>query len=278
MVSGRITIPKCSFGELMIRCQQLCTAICLVFAGALAQAQDDDARLASARAAYRSGDYAKAIEELEPLLKRDPKKDRNAAVAREYAAGSLHRRGEQFFRRAKVKESLADFDRELELIPEMAAGHWQRGISLYYAKEYEKGVAQFELHQSVNSQDVENAVWHFLCQVRAPDGSVEKARKDLIPIERDGRIPMKEVHEMFAGSRSPEEVLKVAKGAGEDAQFYGDLYVGLYLEALGKPAESLEAIRRAAKNPSAQSHYMGDVARVHVKLRTEESAGKDALK
>lgn len=241
-------------------------------------AQDDEARLASARAAYRSGDFTKAIDELGPLLKRDPKGDRNAALAREYAAASFHHRGEQNFRQGKVKESVADFDRELELVPEAAAGHWQRGISHYYANEYEKGVAQFELHQTVNSQDVENAVWHFLCEVRSPDGSVEKARKNLIPIERDGRVPMKEVHRMFAGELSPEDVFKAAKDAGEDAQFYADLYVGLYEEAIGKSAESLDTIKRAAKNPSSQNHYMGDVARVHVKLRSNERSDGDAVK
>lgn len=244
----------------------------------MASAQDDEARLASARAAYRSGDFTKAIEELEPLLKRDPNGDRNVAMAREYAAASFHHRGEQNFREGKVKESVADFDRELELVPEAAAGHWQRGISLYYAKEYEKGAAQFELHQTVNSQDVENAVWHFLCEVRSPEGSVEKARKDLIPIERDSRVPMKEVHQMFAGELSPEDVQKAAKGAGDDAQFYADLYVGLFLEAAGKPAESLAAIQRAAKNPSAQNHYMGDVARVHAKLRSEKNREADTTK
>jgi hypothetical protein len=45
------------------------------------------------------------------------------------------------------------------------------------------------------------------------------------------------------------------------------LYVGLYYEALGKPKESLRLITQAAENPAAKNSYMGDVARVHVKLR-----------
>jgi hypothetical protein len=76
------------------------------------------------------------------------------------------------------------------MVPEQDPHHWQRGLCYYYAEEYEKGKAQFERHQTVNSQDVENAVWHFLCAVRAPGGNLAAAQKELIPIEGDGRIPI----------------------------------------------------------------------------------------
>ena len=56
------------------------------------------------------------------------------------SAHALHLRGEDHFRHARIKESIADFDRELELQPDRAAEHWQRGISYYYAGEYEKGL------------------------------------------------------------------------------------------------------------------------------------------
>jgi lipoprotein NlpI len=97
--------------------------------------------------------------------------------ARELAASVLRLRGEEHFRQAQIAESIADFDRQVKLQPDQAAQHWQRGIAYYYAGEYDKGARQFELHQTVNPQDVENAVWHFLCVVRAPKGSVEAARK-----------------------------------------------------------------------------------------------------
>ena len=154
-------------------------------------------------------------------------------------------------------------------MPSTAPGHWQRGISYYYAGEFEKGARQFELHQTVNPQDVENAVWHFLCAVRAPGGTLELARKNLIPIVDDGRIPMKEIHQLFAGEMKPERVLKAAMNEGQSAQFYADLYVGLYYEAIGDELDSLRFIKRAAENPSARHHYMGDVARVHLKLRSD---------
>ena len=248
--------------------------VVLTLCATLARADDDDTRLTAAKNAYREGNFDKALEELAPLLDRDPAKDKNAATARDYAARSLQRRGEDHFRHARIKESVADFDREVELLPAVEASHWQRGISLYYAKEYEKGVKQFELHQTVNPQDVENAVWHFLCAVRAPGGTVDSARKNFIPITSDRRVPMKEVHEMFAGHAKPEDVLKAAQGEGEDAQFYADLYVGLYYEAIGEPKKSIQFIEKAAKNPSAQNQYMGDVARVHERLRATPAPAK----
>ena len=189
-------------------------------------------------------------------------------------ATALQRRGEQRFFDAKIAESIADFDAFLAMVPEQDPHHWQRGLCYYYAEEYEKGKAQFERHQTVNSQDVENAVWHFLCAVRAPGGSVAAAQKELIPIEGDGRIPMKEVHELFAGRGTVEAVLVAAKedndGVLTDRErnhlCYAHLYLGLYYEAIGETAKSAEQIRLAAFD-YAMDHYMGKTAQVHAKLR-----------
>jgi lipoprotein NlpI len=178
----------------------------------------------------------------------------------------LHRRGEEHFRNARIAEAIADFDRQLELRPEDAADHWQRGIAYYYAEEYSKGAKQFELHQTVNPQDVENSAWHFLCLVRAPKGSVPVAEAKLLAVTKDPRVPMAQIQEMFAGKRSPEEVLRVGASSGDAAAFYADLYVGLYYEALGRRSESFRLVKRAAENPAAVDNYMGDVARVHVTL------------
>jgi lipoprotein NlpI len=156
-----------------------------------------------------------------------------------------------------------------------AADHWKRGIAYYYAGEYEKGKQQFELHQTVNPQDVENAAWHFLCVARTPRGTIEAAQKSLISITRDRRIPMAEIQQMFAGTMKPDQVMEAGKKAGPTAQFYADLYVGLYYEALGRQEDSLRYIVAAAENSAAKNNYMGDVARVHVKLRKDAAkAGK----
>ena len=106
----------------------------------------------------------------------------------------LQTRGETHFYLGNIEQSIADFDRVIELIPSQEPRHWQRGISYYYAGEFAKGVAQFELHQTVNPQDVENAVWHFLCKARV-DG-IAAAKQSLIPIARDYRVPMSQIWDL----------------------------------------------------------------------------------
>lgn len=193
---------------------------------------------------------------------------------RQVRATALQRRGEQRFFDAKIDESIADFDAFIAIYPEQDPHHWQRGLSYYYAEAYEKGKAQFERHQTVNSRDVENAVWHFLCAVRTPGGSVEAAKKDLIPIEGDSRVPMKEVHDLFAGRGTVEAVLAAAAPDDDGVLSerernhlcYAHLYLGLYYEALGETEQSAKHIRLAAHD-YAMDHYMGRTAQVHAKLR-----------
>ncbi len=101
---------------------------------------------------------------------------------------------------------------------------------------------------------------------------MEAARKILIPITRDARVPMAQIQQLFAGSMTPEEVLRAGEEAAGTARFYADLYVGLYYEALGRDDESLRLVGRAADNPAARKSYMGDVARVHMILRKKSAA------
>jgi len=235
-------------------------------------AQDADAQLAAAQAEYRAGDLDGALQRLEPLLTSDDLDQPSKQRVLELATRVLHLRGEQHFREAHIENAIADFDREVQLQPDRAAEHWQRGIAYYYAGKHEKGARQFELHQTVNPQDVENAAWHFLCVARTREGSVQAARKRLIPVTRDSRVPMAQIQQFFAGTMTPEEVLRIGEKAGGTAKFYADLYVGLYYEALGRDDESLRLIGQAAENPAAKKSYMGDVARVHVVLRKKKAS------
>ncbi len=186
---------------------------------------------------------------------------------------ALQQRGHEHFFAGRFKEAIADYDAYLAAFPARAPHHWQRGIAYYYAGDYEKGVAQFESHQLVNRHDVENAVWHFLCVVRAKDGSVEKARKNFIPIVGDTRVPLKEVHALFAGTGTPEAVLTAAQANAEGEHLrnqlcYAHLYLGLYYEALGDDKKSAHHITLAATTYK-MDHYMGQVAQVHHKLRAK---------
>src|SRR5437667_12636557 len=113
-------------------------------------------------------------------------KDLSQALVLDPAAGlAFYHRGEENFKLGRIKESAADFDKFVALSPDQAPKLWQRGISLYYAGRYEDGQRQFELHQTLNSNDVENAVWHFLCV--ACRAGIDKARAALLKVENDPR-------------------------------------------------------------------------------------------
>lgn len=178
-------------------------------------------------------------------------------------AGIYNQRGAEFFRQGRIAESIAAFDRAIRIDPRLEPHHWQRGISFYYAGRYEDGRKQFELHQTVNPNDVENAVWRYLCMARA--GKLREARESLLPIEHDARVPMMRIYALYRGAGSIEQVLEAA-GTAREALFYAHLYIGLYHEAAGNPRAARENMALAAGRYSAD-HYMGDVARVHMKVR-----------
>lgn len=269
----------------------LAAAMLVAISSSLAAGPVDEL-VTAAKQALENGDKDKALALATKAVEADPK-DSQGYVARasvhharkEYDKAVLdygkvielvpsltiayQRRGEEFFRLGKFKESVADFDKVLELQPGQAPYHWQRGISLYYAGEFERGAKQFELHKTVNPDDVENAVWHYLCVARA--SGIEKAKQGLIPIQGDARVPMMQVHALFAGKATPDDVMKAAEagspGAPERKQrlFYAHLYVGLFDEAAGQAAAAKEHILLAAEK-YAEDDYMGDVARVHAAL------------
>lgn len=168
------------------------------------------------------------------------------------------------FEAGRIAESAAEFDRLAKADPAGMPYLWQRGIVLYYAGRYADCRQQFERHRTVNPDDVENAAWHFLCVALAE--SPARARMALLPVGPDSRVPMRQVYEMFRGAATPEEVLRAA-GAQPTAQFYAQLYLGLYFEALGDARRALEHITAAAADRYARAGgYMHMVARVHLGL------------
>ena len=180
-------------------------------------------------------------------------------------------RGRVRFRLGEFDASVKSFDAYVKAMPKAESRQWERGISMYYAKQYKRGAEQFELYQTYHDQDVENSVWRFLCMV--PETGVKKARAVMLPIENDRRIPMMKVFEMYRGTATPEEVLQDARREEPDKQtlagrlFYAHLYLGLYYEVLKKPELARKYIKLAA-DESLIGHpgintYMWDVARVH---------------
>ena len=176
-------------------------------------------------------------------------------------AESILERAIDDFLAGRVAESVAGFDRVVALAPTAAPELWQRGIALYYVGRYDDCRRQFESHKSVNPNDVENPAWHFLCVAHAQ--SAARAREALLSVGPDQRSPMREIYLMFRGDLSPAAVLAAA-GTRDSAQFYAELYVGLYYEATGNRTAALTHLKVAASERFAGTGgYMHRVATLH---------------
>jgi lipoprotein NlpI len=213
-----------------------------------------DARLLRASVHEAKEQYKEALADLARACELDPK-----------AASVYQRRGVVHFKLGQIDESIRDFDRYIELTPKAKVSHWQRGISYYYAGRYDDGRLQFEGYQEFDSNDVENAVWRFMCMARK-DG-LGKARQEILKIGNDKRVPMRQVYDLFKGELKPEDVLAAARAGGPSQDdlnsrlFYAHLYVGIYYDLLGDRPRALEHLQQAVEHRIG--HYMWHVARVH---------------
>lgn len=277
-------------------------SLLLGFAGPLGAAQPDaDTLLRQAGQAWRQGQQDRAIELAGKAIAADGKNYRlylargqmlaamrkhAEAIAdldaclklRPEAAAVYDMRGSEKFKLGKVADSITDFDRYIDLNPKAADSHWKRGISLFYAGKHAEGAKQFGAYEKIDTNDVENAIWHFLCNARAV--GVDKARKQMLKIGEDKRVPMMEVYALFKGERKPADVLAVAN-AGEPTPeqrktqlFYAHLYLGLYADVLGDRKLALEHMTQAA-GPYRIGHYMGDVAKIHEDILRSTPTKKD---
>jgi lipoprotein NlpI len=207
--------------------------------------------------------HAEAIQDFDAALKL------NAEFAVAYQL-----RGSEHFKLGHIQESLADFDRYLDLRPQEKPKHWQRGISLYYARRFDEGAKQFTSYETVDTNDVENAVWHFLCVARR--SGIPEARKSMLKIGHDRRVPLMRVYDLFRGKATVDDVLaEVRKGEPNPAEvrqrsFYAHLYLGLYAESEGDAKKALMHLKEAVVY-APPNHYMGDVARVHRDLLLKET-------
>ncbi len=252
----------------------------------------ENSLLTEARRSFQSGNREEAVRIATQMIAADPKEpnnyflrarfqelmgNRQAALA-DYTklleiapqAREVHyHRAVLYFLLGRIAESAAEFDKFTEAQPDRVPALWQRGITLYYAGRYEDGRKQFELHRTVNPGDVENSTWHFLCVAR--DKGLEEARKNLIPVTGDTRVPMAEILEFYAGKGTPERVLEKAEKAGANATLtsaqimYAHLYLALYYEVAGNPALRRSHLQKAV-DTNLKNEYMWEVARVHLEL------------
>jgi lipoprotein NlpI len=223
-------------------------------ADALTKAALARQRVGEIRLALR--DNAGAVKDLTKAVELDSK-----------LVAAIDRRGDAYLKLGKFTEAVADYDAYLKADPKFAPKHWRRGIALYYAGKHADGVKQFELHKTDNPQDVENAAWHYLCNVKVV--GKEKAQKALIDVTDDARVPMAEIQKLFAGKLKPEDVLAAAEktkdgtAAGTSARFYAHLYVGLWYDAEGDEKKVREHLS-AAVEKYVVPDYMWDVGNAHL--------------
>lgn len=201
--------------------------------------------------------------------------DYNLALKLDPDQGDLYDlRGAERFKVGQIEGSIEDFDRAIKLHPEREREHWMRGISYYYVERFDEGIAQFEGYQTFDSNDVENAVWRYLCMARK-DG-VDAARDGILKIKDDKRVPMRQIHDLYRGAATPEDVLAAVRAddPNEDQlnsrMFYAQLYLGLYYEVQGDSIKALEALEEAESHKIG--HYMWHVAHVHAE-RLRRSRG-----
>jgi lipoprotein NlpI len=270
-----------------------CMALLTAPSGWAQEAGSAEELLRQAQRSLRSGDVAAAMKAVDQAIEADgasvqafalrgqihEMQDRHQQAVADYgkvielagertSAEIYQRRGCERFKLGQIEGSIADFDKYISLRPDAQRSHWQRGVAYYYAGRYGDGAKQFEGYQTFDDNDVENAVWRYLCQARQL--GVEKARKSLLKIKNDPRVPMMTVYRLYAGEAQPAEVLAAAR-AGEPNErelnarlFYAHLYLGLYYEVNQEPAKAREHIEKAARDHKI-GHYMWDVANVHAK-------------
>ena len=194
-------------------------------------------------------------------------------------------RARAYFCLSKMDESVADFDKFVQLRPDVETKQWERGLAYYYAGKFKEGAKQFADYQTYESNDVENSVWRFLCLV--PVNGVEETHRTMLPIRQDPRVPMMAIYDMYRGKLSPKEVFAAAEAGQPDSQdqdspmFYAKLYVGLYELAVNKDEEKgkkyLGDAVRDYRDSKSISRYMWSVADVHarkLKINTDAPPAK----
>lgn len=257
-----------------------------------ARADEVDDAIAKVRVALKQGEDAVALKAAEEAVKLAPKNSTTWMLLGE-AQGRLRRhddaiksydkayeldnklvlainqRGGEKFKKGNIKGSLEDFETFIKAYPKAYDDHWRYGISLYYAGRFEEGAKQFKAGEKAFGSDAENAFFHYICNARKE--GYEKARKNILKIGTDTRVPMMKIYDMIQGKAKPDEVIETAEKAKLDkedkneALFYAHLYVGLNYEAEGNAKKCEEHLKTAVEKHKI-GHYMWDVGNVHLQL------------
>ena len=198
-------------------------------------------------------------------------------------ASAYLQRGMANFRRNLVAESVCDFDACILVDASYKPKLWQRGLSLFYLNRFADAAAQFALDVSLNPNDTEESIWHFLSMVQlyreggmSSMDAMARARSTMLIVGIDSRPVMRQAMALFHPSRSwecNESDLDAVGTSSLKDRFYADLYLGLYAEAKGDEESAKGFMVRASQSgygagqePDA-ADYMWYLANVHVKHR-----------
>ncbi|HEV7869380.1 MAG TPA: hypothetical protein VGO90_16955 [Chthoniobacteraceae bacterium] len=202
-----------------------------------------------------------------------------ALVAAPDTVALLSQRGDRHLFLGRFAEAIADFEKMIALDPAQDAPHWRLGIAYFFAGHFGKSATQFEKYHRYDARDRENGIWKFLAQVESE--GIEKARAGMLSYTRFDREPFPSLYEMFAGKRTPDEVLVeiTHKGLEGNPQvvFFGNYYAGLGEAVLGRRDRAVVLLEKAVGLPESRPPrgpgYMWQVARLH----WERSRGEAAL-
>ncbi|MEY4567835.1 MAG: hypothetical protein RLY14_2805 [Planctomycetota bacterium] len=236
----------------------MCAVQVVAAASAVLHAQDAvQSALVKASELLSQGKGTEAVAELDTAVGKQPND-----------VSLLQLRAETLFRIGEFEKSVKDFDKVVELRPQLKAENWQRGIALYYVGRFKDGADQFEEHHRVNPDDVENTFWFFLCLAKAE--SIETARKKIIPSRGDARPPLMEIYKLVRGEVTPADVEKsisqftAGTRGREQAEFYGYLYLGLWFDLQGDRPKAIDFLKKSLT--ANDQGYMADVGKVHLKM------------
>jgi tetratricopeptide (TPR) repeat protein len=180
--------------------------------------------------------------------------------------------GMSLFRKGDVKGSIAQFNRATDKSPSLSAIMWQRGLSYYYAEQYDEGSKQFRYDIAANPSDAEEIIWTVLCESKLQGFPTALANMPILP-RTDRRPIMRAVFDMFQGKTDEKTLIglgdKSGFGNSGGDYFYSRLYLSLYREAKGDVEASKQFMQDAVKSyyGKTSSDYMTAVARVHLASR-----------
>ena len=104
------------------------------------------------------------------------------------SARQLVGQGMQSFRSGKVEESIDYFNEAESAEPSITPFLWQRGLSYYYADQFDDASKQFRADVRVNPADAEEIVWDIASQLRMQPAKFPVPNQLTLPRKDSRRI------------------------------------------------------------------------------------------